>query len=114
MLLHCRREFVLNLAREVLRQFAGEIWIVRHAGDEHIVVKRQLGVGEQHGKFRPSQGLAAPGTFGDRRVVGQEFHCAAEKAALLERLHQAREETGLCQALAFGQRKRQRLQIIVA
>ena len=93
---------------------AGEIRIVRHAGDEQVLVERQLGVGEQHGKLGPCQGLAAPCALGDRGVVGQELHGAAEQAALLERLHQAGEEAGLGHALAFGERERQRLQIVVA
>ena len=101
-----RREFVPNLAWEVLGQFAGEIGIVGHAAGEQIIVERQLGVSEQHGKFRPRKGLAAPGALGDRHIVRQELHGAVKQAALLERLHQASEEAGLGQALAFGQRKR--------
>ena len=114
MVFHRIGEFVPNLVREILGQFAGEIGIVRHAGGQQVIVKRQLGVGEQHGEFRPGQGLAAPGAFGDRDIVRQELHGAVKEAALLERLHQAGEEAGLGHALAFGQRKRQRLQIIVA
>lgn len=108
------RELVGNLAREVKGQSAGEIRIVRHAGEEQVLVKRQLGVGEQYGKLRPCQGLAAPRALGERCVVRQELDGAAQQTALLERLHQAGEEAGLGHAFALGERERQRLQVVVA
>ncbi len=114
MALYRCREPVLNLAWKIPGELAGEIRIVRHAGAEQVVVERQFGVGEQHGKFRPRQGLPASCALGDRGVVGQEFDCAAEQAALLERLHQASEEAGRGHALAFSERERERLQIVVA
>jgi hypothetical protein len=41
MVFHRIGEFVPNLVREVLRQFAGEIGMVRHAGDEQVIGKAE-------------------------------------------------------------------------
>ena len=84
MVFHRIGEFVPNLVREVLGQFAGEIGIVGHAGGQQVIVQRQLGVSEQHGEFRPRKRLAAPGALGDRHIVRQEFHGSVKEAALLE------------------------------
>jgi len=77
---------------EVLRQFAGEMGIVGHATGEQIIVERQFGVSEQHGKFRPRKGLAAPGALAIATSSGRNS-TRVKEAALLERLHQAGEES---------------------
>jgi hypothetical protein len=95
-------------------ELAAEIEIVRHTRLHQLVVERELGVGEQHRKLGPRQRLRAPPTRGDLHVVGQELQGAVELARRLQRLHQPLLEAEVLESAPFGERDRQRLQIIVA
>ena len=100
--------------REIAKDFAREIGIVRHRRRQQVVVQRELGVGEQHRKFRPRQRLRTAAAFADLDVVGQELHRAIELAARFQRLHQPLLEAEIVHAMTFGERDRQRLLVVVA
>ena len=73
---------------EIAAELAAQIWIVRHGRIEQLGVKRKLGIGQQHGQFRPGERVTASRAFGDLHVVGQELDRTVELAARLQRLHQ--------------------------
>ena len=102
-------------AREVALQLAVEIGVVRHGARQERVVERELGVGEQHGVFRPGQALAPAHPLGERRVVGQELDAAVEAALRLQGLHRsAWRSRSRRRPPALGERERQGLQLVVA
>ena len=100
--------------REIADEFAGEIGIVRHRGFEQRVVQRELGIGQEHGEFRPGQAFAALLALGELGVARQVLDRAVEFSVLLQRLHQEAQARRRGRALRFGQRERQRLQVVVA
>jgi hypothetical protein len=97
--------------RIALRHFLGEIAvelapqkrIVRHGGIEQIAIKRELGIGQEDGKFRPRQRQIAFAPLGQRNLVRQIFHGAIEMAAFFQKLHQPLLETEILEPAPLRQ-----------
>jgi hypothetical protein len=107
-------EFFGDRAGEIAPELAPEIRIVGNGGLEQLVLERELGVGEQHRQLRPGQRHRAAAALVELLVVRQVFDRAVEQLLAFERLHQALEEAEVADALALGERDRERLQVIVA
>ncbi len=100
--------------REIARQFARQVGVVRHPRGDEMMVERQLGIGQQHRELGACQRLRAAATLGNLHVVGQVFHRAVELARGFERLHQPLLEAEVFEPAPLRQRDRERLQIVVA
>ena len=100
--------------RKITAEFAGKIGIVRHRGFEQVLVQRQLGVGEQYRQFRPRERLRTAAALGELHVVGQILDCAVEQPARFQRLNEPLQKAEILHAVTFGERQRERLQVIVA
>ena len=70
---------------EIRRQGRGERRIVGQGACQDLRVQVELGIGHQHGQFRPGQALAVILQFLDVGIVGQEFHRAVELARGFQR-----------------------------
>ncbi len=108
------REALAHRGREITRELALEIGIVRHVARANMIVERQLGIGEQHRELGARQAFAAFRALLERLLAGQELDGAIEPALGLEHAHEALGEGDILGPAPLGERERERLQVIVA
>ena len=106
--------FILHRFREVAPEFFDEVGVIRHVRSEEMVVKRELGIGEQHRDLRPGEILAACRAGVDFGVGWQPFDLAVEAPLGFQPAHQVLHFRVCARAHALVERERERLQVVVA
>ena len=99
---------------EVAHQVDREIGVLGQVRCEQRLVKRHLGVREQHRKFGRGEAMAGLLPLGDGLVVGQVLDFAVEFAGALESAHQSRLRTQHADALRQSNAERLGLLVVVA
>ena len=100
--------------RKVAVEFTREVGVVRYPGRKKIAEQRELRIGEHHRELGPRQPRLFRAPLGDLRIARQEFDSTVEQTSRLQHLHQPIFEAEIVGRAALGERKCQRLQVIVA
>ena len=108
------REPLAQAAREVERELAREVRIVRKLGREQRLRERDLRVREQDRELGRRQPAPGGGPVLERLDARQELELAVEHAGLLEAAHVALMHLGHRRGLGRGARQRLRLVVVVA
>ncbi len=75
---------------EIVLEFGREVRILGHVGRQQVLVNRNLAVGQQQGKLRSCQALAARHALTQLLVVGQLLQIAIDNALVLEHRDEVR------------------------
>ena len=105
---------VAHGGREVLVQHRREVGVLRQRGGEHVVLRRDLGVREEHGQLGRCEAESRGAPVAELLVGRERFHFTVEVARLLERADEPGVHVLHRRGLFVGVGERARLAIVVA